>query len=77
MNRSKNNSREMSRRKFLAASLGAGGGLLLAQSPLGGAEQQSEVSGRQKRKAQVAISLDLEMARNFPHWEDVHWDYEK
>ena len=28
-------------------------------------------------KSQVAISLDLEMARNFPHWEDTHWDYEK
>jgi peptidoglycan/xylan/chitin deacetylase (PgdA/CDA1 family) len=27
--------------------------------------------------ALVAISLDLEMARNFPHWEDLHWDYEK
>lgn len=77
MNRSKNNSWEMSRRKFLAASLGAGGGLLLAQSPLGRAEQPGGVSVKQKRKAQVAISLDLEMARNFPHWEDVHWDYEK
>ena len=28
-------------------------------------------------KALVAITLDLEMARNFPHWEDTHWDYEK
>src|SRR5947199_7799111 len=28
-------------------------------------------------KAQIAISLDLEMARNFPRWEDTHWDYEK
>src|SRR5215213_4616998 len=28
-------------------------------------------------KAQIAITLDLEMARNFPHWEDTHWDYEK
>ena len=27
--------------------------------------------------AQVAITLDLEMARNFPQWEDTHWDYEK
>ena len=30
-----------------------------------------------ERKAQIAISLDLEMARNFPRWEDTHWDYEK
>jgi peptidoglycan/xylan/chitin deacetylase (PgdA/CDA1 family) len=29
------------------------------------------------KKAQIAITLDLEMARNFPKWEDTHWDYEK
>jgi len=28
-------------------------------------------------KAQIAITLDLEMSRNFPNWEDTHWDYEK
>lgn len=28
-------------------------------------------------KAQVAITFDLEMSRNFPVWEDTHWDYEK
>src|SRR6188474_696001 len=28
-------------------------------------------------KAQIAITMDLEMARNFPRWEDTHWDYEK
>jgi len=28
-------------------------------------------------KAQIGITLDLEMARNFPRWEDTHWDYEK
>lgn len=28
-------------------------------------------------KAQIAITLDLEMARNFPNWEDTNWDYEK
>ena len=27
--------------------------------------------------ARIAISLDLEMSRNFPRWEDTHWDYEK
>jgi peptidoglycan/xylan/chitin deacetylase (PgdA/CDA1 family) len=27
--------------------------------------------------AQIAITLDLEMARNFPNWTDTHWDYEK
>lgn len=29
------------------------------------------------QKAQIAITLDLEMARNFPNWDDTHWDYEK
>ena len=28
-------------------------------------------------KAQIAITLDLEMSRNFPAWDDLHWDYEK
>lgn len=27
--------------------------------------------------AQVAITLDLEMSRHYPRWEDTHWDYEK
>lgn len=29
------------------------------------------------RKARVTITLDLEMSRNFPTWEQTHWDYEK
>ncbi len=28
-------------------------------------------------KAQIAITLDLEMSRNFPNWEDTQWDYQK
>jgi peptidoglycan/xylan/chitin deacetylase (PgdA/CDA1 family) len=28
-------------------------------------------------KALIAITLDLEMSRNFPTWEQTHWDYEK
>ncbi len=31
----------------------------------------------QARKPLIAITLDLEMSRNFPRWEDTHWDYEK
>src|SRR5262245_50249296 len=27
--------------------------------------------------AQIAITLDLEMSRNFPNWTDTNWDYEK
>jgi len=29
------------------------------------------------KQAQIAITLDLEMSRNFPDWETMHWDYEK
>src|ERR1041385_334555 len=34
-------------------------------------------TSRVRNQALVAITLDLEMARNFPRWEDTHWDYEK
>jgi peptidoglycan/xylan/chitin deacetylase (PgdA/CDA1 family) len=30
-----------------------------------------------ERKAQIAITFDLEMSRNFPTWERTEWDYEK
>jgi hypothetical protein len=29
------------------------------------------------KKALIAITLDLEMSRNFPTWDQTHWDYEK
>ncbi|CAN5176920.1 hypothetical protein BH10PLA2_BH10PLA2_38250 [soil metagenome] len=32
---------------------------------------------RAEKKAQIAITLDLEMSRNFPAWTDTHWDFEK
>jgi peptidoglycan/xylan/chitin deacetylase (PgdA/CDA1 family) len=32
---------------------------------------------KKSKQALIAITLDLEMARNFPRWEDTHWDYEK
>jgi peptidoglycan/xylan/chitin deacetylase (PgdA/CDA1 family) len=31
----------------------------------------------ESKKALVAVTLDLEMSRNFPKWDDTHWDYEK
>lgn len=33
--------------------------------------------GHGRDRAQIAISLDLEMARNFPTWNDTEWDYQK
>ena len=61
--------REMDRRQFLrssvltAISLALPGGIA-APNPAG-------------QPALIAITFDLEMARNFPRWEDTHWDYEK
>ena len=56
---------DLSRRQFLAASAaGVAGGA--------GALRTAEDD-----KALIAITLDLEMSRNFPSREDLHWDYEK
>lgn len=37
----------------------------------------SLASAAPEKKARIAITLDLEMSRNFPTWEDTHWDFEK
>jgi hypothetical protein len=60
----------MRRRDFLQAAATAAGLALSAR--LDGAAAASTT-----KKAQIAITLDLEMARNFPKWTDTHWDYEK
>jgi peptidoglycan/xylan/chitin deacetylase (PgdA/CDA1 family) len=59
-----------SRRNFLATIAGATAGLMTRG--LRAAEPAAQFD-----KAKIAITLDLEMARNFPRWEDTHWDYEK
>ena len=59
----------LNRRRFLAA--GSAGVLGLAGYRATRAEPS--FAG----KALIAITLDLEMSRNFPKWEDTHWDYEK
>lgn len=56
-----------SRREFLTVAAGA----VLQASSLARAEP------RPREQAQIAITLDLEMSRNFPTWETTHWDYEK
>lgn len=58
-----------SRRWWLRGLLAASG--VAATAPLVHARQPHG------RKAKIAITFDLEMARNFPRWEDTHWDYEK
>src|SRR5262249_47284428 len=55
----------VTRRRFLAGAALAGVGLAAG------------LSGPPRRKALVAVTLDLEMSRNFPSWNDTHWDYEK
>lgn len=56
----------LSRRRFLAAS---------SVAVLGGIAGLARP--RDRKKALVALSFDLEMSRNFPTWEQTHWDYDK
>jgi peptidoglycan/xylan/chitin deacetylase (PgdA/CDA1 family) len=56
------------RRGFLGSALAASAGVA-AGTPLA-ADPPAD-------KTLVAITLDLEMSRNFPTWDQTHWDYEK
>lgn len=62
------------RRQFLAASAAVTAAATVCASRTGASKAESADGDDQ---ALVAITLDLEMARNFPKWEDGHWDYEK
>lgn len=59
-----------SRRQWLAGSLATG----VAAS---GVLEACYAQASEKKVARIAITLDLEMSRNFPTWETTHWDYEK
>lgn len=61
--------RKTNRREWLTGTAALGLASLLPNSIATAAPQNSG--------AQIAITLDLEMSRNFPNWEDTHWDYEK
>lgn len=56
-----------SRRGLLAGSAALAAGSFLPR----------RTAAAERDSAQIAITLDLEMSRNFPRWEDTHWDYEK
>jgi peptidoglycan/xylan/chitin deacetylase (PgdA/CDA1 family) len=62
---------EMSRRRFLTAAATTAG---LAGAS---AAAQERPPANLDKRALIAITLDLEMSRNFPTWEQTHWDYEK
>src|SRR5262249_48010933 len=59
------------RREFLQKSIATASGLACGAGALAAPAAPSSET------AQVAITLDLEMSRNFPNWNDTHWDYEK
>jgi hypothetical protein len=61
---------ETNRRRWLAGSFATG--LAASQMFTARASLSSE-----KKVARIAITLDLEMSRNFPTWETMHWDFEK
>src|SRR5262245_43104606 len=67
----------VSRRRLLAGSLTAGAGLLLWGRGPGESPDQANRGPAARDRALIAITLDLEMSRNFPTWEQTHWDYEK
>src|SRR4051794_10867958 len=62
--------RLLTRRRLLGGAVAAGMGYLFARAPA--FEKAAEAD-----KALIAVTLDLEMSRNFPRWDDTHWDYEK
>src|SRR5258708_6118086 len=64
----------LSRRDFLCRTGTVSAGLVAAYSRSAQADPPQR-AGRDK--ALIAITLDLEMSRNFPTWETTHWDYEK
>ena len=67
-------SRSFSRRKWLQLS----SGMLLAGAGVSQTRRQlSAYMDHGQSKARIAITLDLEMSRNFPRREDTHWDFEK
>jgi len=64
---------EISRRELLRRSAFLGGGLTIPNRLFSDSLQAAAPD----KVARIAITLDLEMSRNFPEWDDTHWDYEK
>ena len=64
---------KVSRRRLLTMTAAAPSVLLAPYARAVDAEPRTAKFER----AQIAITLDLEMSRNFPNWQDTHWDYQK
>ncbi|HEV8574026.1 MAG TPA: hypothetical protein VGR43_04890, partial [Dehalococcoidia bacterium] len=61
----------LSRREFISSATILASGLQFGKvGSLAGADLPKDVRGW-PAKALIAISFDLEMARNFPRWEDT------
>jgi peptidoglycan/xylan/chitin deacetylase (PgdA/CDA1 family) len=66
---------QVSRRSFLANSmLSTAAGFSLRGNRCSAAPSETAPSSG---KARIAITIDLEMARHYPTWQDTQWDYEK
>ena len=70
------NALRSSRRQFLASASGMAASVGLLHGKMLAADEPAAVA-KKPGKAQIAITLDLEMSRNFPVWEAMRWDYEK
>jgi peptidoglycan/xylan/chitin deacetylase (PgdA/CDA1 family) len=71
----------ISRRSLLAGAATWAGAAWMGRRGRGDEAAERAAARRElaadRSKALVAITLDLEMSRNFPAWTDTHWDYEK
>ena len=63
----------LTRRQFVGTALAAAA-LPWARRPISAAAPDDV---KKQTPALVAITLDLEMSRHYPTWEQMHWDYEK
>jgi len=66
--------RDSTRREFLAA---CSAGFAATSRLATASENDPQPEKDRDQPALIAISLDLEMSRNFPKREDTHWDFEK
>lgn len=68
-------SSDWTRRRLLQHTLGIAAGTAAARA--GGGRAFGGDPAAPAAKAQIAVTLDLEMSRHYPTWDDLHWDYEK